>query len=124
MKTRSTRLNVESLDGRIVPSTVAYGDLNHDGRADMAAITNSTTITVSLANANGGYTVSDVLAGQNNRPLLNINIFDSNGDGNLDVVATSGTNNNLYFNTWLGLGDGTFGNRHTDRFNPHQFNGF
>jgi hypothetical protein len=67
MKARSTRLTLEALDDRSLPSTVAHGDFNHDGREDMAAITGPTTIVVSLANADGTYTVSAVLAGRANR---------------------------------------------------------
>jgi hypothetical protein len=112
-------LNVESLDGRIVPSTVAYGDINRDGRIDMAAITAPTTITVSLANPNvGSYTVSAILTTPPSRPLQNVDLVDVNGDGNLDVLANGASGNNWYFHTWLGLGDGTFGNRHTERWNP------
>jgi len=124
MKVRSTRLNLESLDGRIVPSTVAYGDINHDGRPDMAEITAPTTITVSLDNGNGGYTVCAILRSQTNRPMQSVSIFDTNSDGNLDVVASSAVNNNLYFHTWLGIGDGTFGNRHTERWNPPPWGGW
>jgi hypothetical protein len=112
------KLNVESLDGRIVPSTVGYGDFNHDNRIDMAAITNPNTITVSLANANGGYTVSAILTTPPNRPMVNISVFDKNGDGNDDIVASGGVNGSLYVHTWLGLGDGTFGNRHSERWHP------
>jgi hypothetical protein len=125
MKARSMRLNVESLDGRIVPSTVAYGDFNHDSRTDMAAITNPNTITVSLANSNGGYTVSAILTTPQNRPIGNIYVYDANGDGNDDIVASGAVNNSLFIHTWLGLGDGAFGNRQSDRWNPpHHWGGF
>lgn len=118
MNARSRRLNVESLDGRIVPSTVAYGDINHDGLTDRAEITSPTTITVSLGNMNGGYTVSAVLTTQNNRPLQNVDLIDTDADGDLDVVAFGRNGNNLYYHTWLGLGDGAFGARQTVRFQP------
>jgi hypothetical protein len=118
MKTRSTRLNVESLDGRILPSTVAYGDFNRDGRQDVAAITAPTRITVSLANPNGGYTVSAILTTPQNRPLQNISVIDRNVDGDLDIVAFSNVGHQSYLHTWLGFGDGTFGNRKTERWNP------
>jgi len=126
MKARSTRLTVETLEDRMVLSTVAYGDINHDGLVDMAAITNPTTVTVSLANPDGSYTVSAVLTVPSNRPIQGIYLtntyVDGNQDidGNLDVVAGA----NLYTHTWLGEGDGTFGTRHTDRFNIHKFRGF
>ena len=117
-------LKVESLDGRIVPSTVAYGDINHDGRVDMAAITNPTTVTVRLANASGGYTVSATLTTPQNRPMTNVSVVDTDGDGNLDVVANSQVNSKWYFHTWLGEGDGTFGSRHTEQWKPPHWGGF
>ena len=61
MKTRTCRLTVESLEGRDVPSTVAYADFNKDGLLDMAAVTSPTTVTVSLAKPDGSYTVSATL---------------------------------------------------------------
>jgi hypothetical protein len=118
MKARSPRLAVKALEDRSVPSTVAYGDLNHDGLADMAAITNPTTLTVSLANPGGGYTVSAVLTVPANRPMQSVSVVDTDLDGDLDVVASSSANGNLYFHTWLGDGDGTFGNRHTQQWKP------
>ena len=44
MKSRSTRLAVEALEDRSVPSTVAYADFNKDGRPDMAAVTSGPSI--------------------------------------------------------------------------------
>jgi hypothetical protein len=58
MKARSTRLSVETLGDRFVPSTVAYGDFNNDGLMDKVAITGQKTLTVSLANPDGSYTLS------------------------------------------------------------------
>jgi hypothetical protein len=115
MKARSLRLNVESLDGRIVPSTVAHGDINHDGRDDMAAITASKTITVSLGTANG-YSVSATLTAQNGPSLQHVDLVDRNGDGNLDVAASGSSSTWHYTHTWLGNGDGTFGSLSTTRW--------
>ena len=55
MKTRSnnSRFAVEALEARSMMSAVAYADFNNDGLVDKAAVTNSTTITVSLAEADG-----------------------------------------------------------------------
>ena len=87
MKARSMRLAVETLEDRCVPSTVAYGDFNHDGLEDMAAITGSKTIVVSLANAAGTYTVSAILTAP--KPIEAVTVQnDYNLDGNLDIIGS------------------------------------
>ena len=112
MKPRSTRLSIETLDDRCLPSMVAYGDFNHDGLVDMAAVTNPTTITVSLANLDGSYTVSATLSLPKSQPTNGIDVGDYNGDGNLDISAVSTSKSgDWYSNVWLGNGDGAFGHR-------------
>ena len=115
MKARSTRLAVERLEDRDVPSTVAYGDFNKDGRMDMAAVTSPTTITVSLANPDGSFTVSATLTAPNGQPIGGVYVGDYNGDGKLDISSGGITNSGFYSHTWLGNGDGTFGARDTQR---------
>ncbi len=98
-------------------STVAYGDFNNDGRVDKAAITAPTIVTVSLANPDGSYTVSAVLTTPKNRPAVQINVNDIDGDGDLDVNVVGNINNDgWYVHKWLGNGDGTFGSRTTELF--------
>ena len=115
MKARSTRLTVERIEDRSVPSTVAYADFNKDGLMDMAAVTNSTTITVSLANPDGSYTVSATLTVPGSLPINGVTVGDYNADGNLDIRCGGLTNSRFYSHTWLGDGDGTFGNRDTQK---------
>ena len=118
MKARSCRLKVEALEDRSVPSTVAYGDFNNDGLMDIVAVTDSTTITVSLANPDGSDTVSATLTAPKNLPIGGITVSDLNADGKLDISVGGLTNNRFYSHTWLGAGEGTFGNRDTQRSNP------
>ena len=115
MNARSTRLGVERMEDRSVPSTVAYGDFNKDGLMDMAAVTSPTTITVSLANPNGSYTVSATLTAPKPQPITDVYVGDYNADGKLDISAGGASNNSFYNHTWLGNGDGTFGARDTQR---------
>ena len=94
-------------------ATVAFGDFNNDGLMDMAAITSSTTVTVSLANPDGSYTVSAILKAPSNQPIGSIGVFDSNADGNLDIYCMWSVPKFSYSHVWLGKGDGTFGKRNT-----------
>ena len=114
MNARSTRLGVERIEERLVPSTVAYGDFNKDGLVDMASVTSSTTITVSLANSDGSYTVSAKLTAPKNLPIGGVQVSDVNGDGELDITASGLSNKYFYTHVWLGHGDGTFGHRDTE----------
>ena len=120
MKTRSNSSRfVEALERRSLMSTVAFADFNNDGRVDKAEVTNSTTITVSLANADGTYKVSATLTAPRNLPVGGINVSDVNADGKLDITAGGVTNNRFYSHTWLGNGNGTFSARVTDK--PSRF---
>ena len=116
MKTRSYNSRfVETLEARSMMTAVAYADFNNDGLVDMAAVTNSTTITVSLAKPDGSYAVSAILTAPKNLPVSGINVSDVNADGKLDIIAGGLTNNRFYGHTWLGNGNGTFGDRITDK---------
>ena len=97
--------------------TVAYGDLNHDGLVDAAAVTSPTTVTVSLANPDGSYRVSAILSAPKSRTFADVYVSDINGDGILDVYAVSPASGGwVYIYKWLGNGDGTFGSMLTERF--------
>jgi hypothetical protein len=57
------------LEGRSVLSTLGYTDFNQDGRLDMAAVSNSRTITVSLGNPDRSYAVSAILTAPKSQPI-------------------------------------------------------
>ena len=100
-------------------ATVAFGDFNNDGLMDVAAITSPTTITISLANPDGSYTVSAILSGPKNQSISGVSVFDYNADGKLDILGGAGSGGPKFSsNIWLGNGDGTFGNRKTVNSNP------
>jgi hypothetical protein len=90
----------------LVPS----GDFNNDGLMDVAALTTPTTITVSLANWYGGYSVSAILTAPRGQEIWGFTVYDCDGDGDLDVYAYSTPTLTSYYTlTWPGNGDGTFG---------------
>ena len=86
MKARSysSQSAVETLEGRSMMSAVAEADFNNDGRLDKAVVTSPTTITVSLKNSDGSYTVSAILTSSKSQPIADVYVYDSNGDGKLD----------------------------------------
>jgi hypothetical protein len=109
MNPRSCRLTLEAMESREVPSYVISADFNNDLRADTAELTSATTITVSLANPDGSYTVSAVLTAPKNRTITYMDVYDYNGDGNMDIYALSPGGSGGYTLKWLSNGDGTFG---------------
>jgi hypothetical protein len=92
----------------IGPSAVAIGDLNGDGRQDLA-VTNllANTVSVLLGNGDGSFGPDTVL--RTGRGVVSVAIADLNGDLRPDVaIATRGTNTVTVF---FGNGDGTFGSK-------------
>jgi hypothetical protein len=118
---------IESLEGRSLMSAVVVStaDLNNDSRPDKVEVTNPTTITVSLQQADGTFTVSAVLTTPKNRPVgALVNVADVDNDGDLDINTGGNiSSSSYYFHRWLNNGDGTFGARTTEtyRFKPHGF---
>ena len=127
MKARSynSRLAVETLEGRSMMSAVVEADFNNDGRMDKAVVTSPTTITVSLKNSDGSYSVSAILTSSKSQPIADIYVYDSNADGKLDIAGGGGSGGPKFSgNVWLGNGDGTFGNRKTTNSHPFNHGGF
>src|SRR5262245_6924640 len=88
------------------PISVAVGDLNGDGSADLAVANfSSSTVSVLLGNGDGTFgTASDLATAANASAVA---IGDLNKDGKLDIVAASYTSSKV--SVLLGVGDGTFG---------------
>ena len=110
MKARSynSRLAVEALEGRSMMSAVAEADFNNDGRVDKAVVTSPTTVTVSLRNTDGSYTVSAVLTAPKSQPITDVFAWNINDDGKMDIIASGSKNSGLYSHSFLNQGDGTF----------------
>jgi hypothetical protein len=88
------------------PYSAAVGDLNNDGKLDVAVVHFSagSTVTVLLGNGDGTFqTGVDYSTG----PSPNcVRIGDLNNDGKLDLVTTSGSSATVW--VLMGNGDGTF----------------
>jgi hypothetical protein len=90
-----------------VPTSIAAGDFNNDGKQDLA-VTNSGAATVSILTGDGigGFTVSSVAVGST--PVA-VAVGDLNNDGNADLaVANAGGAGANRIVIELGNGNGTF----------------
>jgi hypothetical protein len=88
-----------------VPSGIAYGDFNGDGKLDLA-ITNNADATVSILLNNGDGTFKPQVVYAVSKGPLGISVGDFNGDGKLDLAVANGSNTSI--SVLLGNGDGTF----------------
>jgi len=87
---------------------LAAGDLNGDGKMDLALFTGS-DVYILLGNGSGNFTFSsDLPATQNGANVDSISLIDFNGDGHLDIFTTDAVGAD--FEIFLGNGNGTFSN--------------
>jgi Calx-beta domain/FG-GAP-like repeat len=108
--TRHTRLHLEALDDRMLPSflwagsypvasvpgAVVTADFNNDGHLDLAADTGD----LLLGDGQGGFVAGSGFPGGS------FAVADVNKDGNLDLATASGSSHDV--SILLGNGDGTF----------------
>jgi hypothetical protein len=127
--TRPTRLSIEALEDRSVPSfgtAVSYpagpnpqdvvaADFNNDGRLDLAtANADSNSVSVLLGDGGGGFGAAINSAGTTNDAFerVSVTVADFNNDGQLDLAtAMYGYDEYSTFgrlDVWMGNGDGTF----------------
>ena len=89
-----------------LPASVAIGDLNADGRPDLAVANDFTgNVSVLLATASGSFgAATNYAAGTN---PVSVAIGDLNGDGRLDLAVANDSSDNV--SVLLGTGSGSFG---------------
>lgn len=87
-----------------IPSAIASGDFNHDGKLDLVVMLNPNGIAVMLGNGDG--TFQSPATYSTDQLPNGLAVADVNGDGILDIVATGDL-----LDVFLGKSDGTFSHR-------------
>jgi hypothetical protein len=121
MKSDITFTVPESLATPVQPVTVVSGDLNGDGNEDVVSINNdglSSSVTVFLGNSDGTYKTGVNYGLPYSAALFGV-LDDLNGDGKLDLLASSSANG-FAFSIFIGNGDGTF--KAAQTFSPPNVN--
>ena len=102
----------KTLAGITRPDTALAGDFNGDGVPDLfESSPPAATIAVLLGNGNGTFKNPQTYGVDGNRNTKKVALADLNGDGKLDVVVTSYSND---ISVFLGNGDGTLKPRVVD----------
>ncbi|HKW33634.1 MAG TPA: FG-GAP-like repeat-containing protein [Candidatus Acidoferrum sp.] len=88
--------------------SLALGDFNNSGKLGLAvAGSQSSDATILLGDGNGAFTPASTFAYTQNFPTVGLASGDFNGDGKLDLAASSG-GSGLALVVLLGYGDGAF----------------
>ena len=88
------------------PYSATVGDLNNDGKLDVAVVHQSYASTVSVLLGNGDGTFQPAVDFSTGNSPNCVRVGDLNNDGNLDLVTTSGSSATVW--VLLGNGNGTF----------------
>ncbi|NUQ64120.1 MAG: VCBS repeat-containing protein, partial [Pirellulales bacterium] len=80
--------------GGSYPRSVAIGDLNGDGRADVAVANGNSSVGVLLAQVGGGFTAAATYASGGADPM-SLAIGDVNGDGRADLAVVNSDSRNV-----------------------------
>ncbi|MBS2026729.1 MAG: VCBS repeat-containing protein [Deltaproteobacteria bacterium] len=87
------------------PSALAVGDLNGDGRADVASTTGLGAISILMNDGTGAFPAHvEYATAYSGADLRGVAMVDLDGDGNLDVITIDASNSAL--EVFMGRGDG------------------
>ena len=108
--TFATKTERTDLTAGLCPYKLAVGDLNGDGKLDLAVANYcSGTVSVLLGTGNGGFGAkTDFATGGN---PISVAIGDLNGDGVPDLAVTNSQDNTV--SLLFGVGNGSFGAKTT-----------
>jgi hypothetical protein len=105
------------IDPGFRPAALAVGDLDRDGRLDLAAAGAEGTVAVLRGRGDGTLRDAWVSPAASGAPIEALAASDLDGDGVLDLVASGGTSGDVL--VLLGAGDGTFGPTAAFPAGPH-----